>query len=134
MKKLIALLSIMLLVTACTSVSRSASKVGKAQPSISGTQWVLADNIKGKLPTLRIENGKISGNAGCNDYFGELRLTPDLGSFSASKIGATKMFCKNMSVEKNFLNMLSSANKYVVSGNSLELYKDGLLLMKLSKQ
>jgi hypothetical protein len=38
--------------------SSSASKVGKAQPSLAGTKWALADNVKGKIPTLNIEGEK----------------------------------------------------------------------------
>ncbi|WP_435525663.1 META domain-containing protein [Chryseobacterium indoltheticum] len=43
------------------------------------------------------------------------------------------MACANMSVEQNFLDMLNKANKYVVSGNTLELYQDNLLLLKFNK-
>ncbi|MEN2435981.1 META domain-containing protein [Weeksellaceae bacterium A-14] len=117
----------------CTATS-TVSKVGKSQPAISGTKWVLADQVKGKTPTLNIEGTKITGNAGCNNYFGEVVLNASSGGFSAGNVGATKMFCDNMSVEDNFLKMLSEANKYVVNGNTLELYKDGLLLLKLNKQ
>lgn len=116
----------------CTATS-STSKVGKAQPSIANSQWVLAESVKGKTPTLNLENGKLTGNAGCNNYFGEVVLNPSSGGFTAGKMGSTKMFCDNMSVEDNFLKVLSEANRYVVSGTTLELYKDGLLLMKLNK-
>lgn len=45
------------------------------------TEWVLADNVKGKSPSLAIGNGKVSGNAGCNSYNGELTLVPESGTF-----------------------------------------------------
>jgi hypothetical protein len=38
--------------------SPSASKVGKAQPALVNTKWTLADNVKGKIPTLNIEGRK----------------------------------------------------------------------------
>ncbi len=38
-----------------------------------------------------------------------------------------------MSVEKNFMDMVGKANKYVVTGNVLELYQDNLLLLKFNK-
>ena len=38
-----------------------------------------------------------------------------------------------MSVEQNFLKMLSEANRYVINGSVLELYKDNLLLLKFNK-
>ncbi|MGZ5197981.1 MAG: META domain-containing protein, partial [Kaistella sp.] len=55
-------------------------------------------------------------------------------NFSAKNVGATKMACENMEVESNFFSMLNEATKYVVSGNTLELYKGNLLLMKFNKQ
>jgi heat shock protein HslJ len=111
----------------------SASKVGKAQPSLSNTKWALADNVKGKIPTLNIEGEKITGNGGCNNYFGTAKVDPATGNFSAGQMGSTKMACDNMSVEQNFMDMVGKANKYVVSGNTLELYKDNLLLLKFNK-
>lgn len=117
----------------CGAMAGSASKVGKAQPSLAGTKWALADHVKGKTPTLNIEGEKISGNAGCNNYFGTAKLEPSSGNFSAGQMGSTKMACENMSVEKNFMDMMSKANKYVVNGNVLELYQDNLLLLKFNK-
>jgi heat shock protein HslJ len=48
-------------------------------------------------------------------------------------MGSTKMMCSNIGVEQNFMDMMGKANKYVVSGNTLELYKDNLLLLKFTK-
>lgn len=121
------------LVSCGTMSSSSASKVGKAQPSLAGTKWALADNVKGKIPTLNIEGEKISGNAGCNNYFGTAKVDPAMGNFSAGALGSTRMACDNMSVEKNFMDMVGKANKYVVTGNVLELYQDNLLLLKFNK-
>lgn len=116
-----------------TMSSASASKVGKAQPSLANTKWTLADNVKGKVPTLNIEGEKINGNGGCNNYFGTATISPSTGDFSAGQLGSTKMMCNNMSVEQNFMDMVGKANKYVISGNTLELYKDNLLLLKFNK-
>ncbi|MBW8523592.1 META domain-containing protein [Chryseobacterium chendengshani] len=118
----------------CGTMSNTASsKVGKAQPSISNSKWTLADNVKGKTPTLNIEGTKVNGNAGCNSYFGTLSSDAATGTFTASQLGSTKMACENMSVEQNFMSMMQKANKYVVSGNTLELYQDNLLLLKFNK-
>ncbi|MCW3162506.1 META domain-containing protein [Chryseobacterium oryctis] len=121
------------LVSCGTMSSPSASKVGKAQPSLANTKWTLVDNVKGKIPTLNIEGEKISGNAGCNNYFGTAKVDASTGDFAAGQMGSTRMACDNMSVEQNFLDMMGKANKYVVSGNTLELYKDNLLLLKFNK-
>lgn len=132
MKNLFLSIIAVLTVSSCTTLS-NVSKIGSKQVSITNTQWTLAETVKGKTPTLIIENNKLSGNAGCNNYFGTLMLDTTAGNFSASGIGATKMACENMETENNFLSMLQEANKYVVSGNTLELYKNNLLLMKLNK-
>lgn len=119
----------------CSAIpSLGKSKVGASQTNIVNTQWTLADNnLSGKKPTLIVENGKISGNAGCNNYFGNLVLDATAGNFNAEKIGSTRMACDNSASENNFLDMLDEADKYVVTGNTLELYKGNLLLLKFTK-
>lgn len=132
MKNLMMGLMASVVLFSCTATS-STSKAGKSQPSIATSKWVLADVVKGKTPTLNIEGGRVTGNAGCNNYFGDVILDTSKGGFTAEKVGATRMFCDNMSVEDNFMKVLNETNRYVVSGNTLELYKDGLLLVKFNK-
>lgn len=120
-------------VVSCSTLSNSSSKVGSTQPNISGTQWTLAGQVKGNKPTLIIESAKLSGNGGCNNYIGELVLDPTAGNFSAKNIGSTRKACEHMDEEGNFFTMLGATTKYVVTGNTLELYKDKLLLLKFTK-
>ena len=127
-------LSVFAVLAMASCSTMNTSKIGKSQANISNTKWVLADNVKGKTPTLNIENKRITGNGGCNNYFAELNLDATAGNFSAQNIGSTKMACDNMSVENNFFSTLSEVNKYVVSENTLELYKGNLLLLKFNKQ
>lgn len=134
MKNLIFAGLMMASLTACSTLAVNKSKVGTTQASINNTQWTLAEEVKGKTPTLVIENGKVSGNAGCNNYFGELFLNPAAGTVDVSRIGSTKMACPNLSEEMNYIKMLDEANKYVVNGNTLELYRDSLLLLKFVKR
>ena len=134
MKKLFLSVCTIAVLASCTTASNaSSSKVGKSQASISNTKWTLADNVKGKKPTLNIDGEKVNGNAGCNNYFGTLSVDAASGTFSAGQMGSTRMACDNMSVEQNFLNMMGKVNKYVVSGSTLELYQDNLLLLKFNK-
>ncbi len=134
MKKILLVCGIAAVLASCTTAtSAGSSKVGKTQPTLNNTKWSLADNVKGKTPTLQIEGEKINGNAGCNNYFGTVTMNASSESFSAGKVGSTKMACPNMSVEQNFLDMLQKANKYVINGDNLELYQDGLLLLKFHK-
>jgi len=132
MKNIFLSIFAIVILASCSSVATS-KKLGSTQPSLADTNWVLSDNVKGTTPSLKIENGKIMGNSGCNNFSGEVILNAANGSFSAGNLASTKKMCDNMGVETNFLQMLSQTNKYVVNGTTLELYKDNLLLMKLNK-
>ncbi|WP_018676501.1 META domain-containing protein [Riemerella columbina] len=134
MKKVLSILVLGLVLVSCGSVANS--KLGKTQAPIKNTDWILSGEKVGdsRTPTLRIENDRLSGNAGCNNYFSEVQLDESTGSFSTKSIGATKMACPNMDIEQNFFKMLNEANKYVSDGNTLELYKDNLLLMKFVRK
>ncbi len=132
MKKLLLIISTTALLASCSTVATS-SKAGKSQPNVTDTNWVLADQVKGDVPTLRLESARIGGNAGCNTFFSDASIDPSTGSFKAAAIASTKKMCPNMSVEQNYLKMLSEANRYVVNGSVLELYKDNLLLLKFNK-
>ena len=120
-------------IVSCSTMATSKSKVGKPQPNISNTQWTLADQVKGKKPTLVIESARITGNGGCNNYFGEVMIDRTVGNFMATNVGATKKMCEHMSEETTYFSMLGAATKYVVNGTTLELYKDNLLLLKFTK-
>ena len=132
MKKFLTAAAVSMLVASCTTTAGLPGKIAD-QPLLTGTEWRLADNVKGNIPTLIFEDQKISGNAGCNRYFGNVALNPATGGFSAGQIGSTKMACQNMDTETNFLNMLPKANRYRVSGNTLELFDNQLLLLKFNK-
>lgn len=133
MKKFFVTSMIALAIVSCTSRLGNSSKLGKTQASITGTQWVLADDLANK-PTLVIEQNKISGNAGCNNYFSDITIDTSAGNFIAKNIGSTRKLCKNMTSETSYLSVLQEVNKYVVTESTLELYKDNLLLLKFNKQ
>ncbi|ROI11143.1 META domain-containing protein [Epilithonimonas hominis] len=133
MKKFFVTSMIALAIVSCTSRLGNSSKLGKTQASITGTQWILADDITNR-PTLVIEQNRISGNAGCNNYFSEATIDTSAGNFSAKNIGSTRKMCNNMITETAYLEVLPKVNKYVVTESTLELYKDNLLLLKFTKQ
>jgi len=133
MKKLFYTSILALTIVSCTTRVGNASKLGKNQAPITGTQWVLADDVANK-PTLVIEQNRISGNAGCNSYFSDVTIDTSAGNFSAKAVGSTRKMCNNMTTETAYLEVLPQVNKYVVTENTLELYKDNLLLLKFNKQ
>ncbi|NNC69766.1 MAG: META domain-containing protein [Flavobacteriaceae bacterium] len=75
-----------------------------------------------KHPTLTFKDGKISGNAGCNNYSANYTTSGD--SISISTAVATKMYCTNMKIEKAFFDCLQKANSFKMSNDSLVLYDE----------
>lgn len=111
------------------------SKIGKRQESVINTKWTLVDNnlSTSKAPTLIIEGKRISGNGGCNNYFSDVIISAENGSFVVGDVASTKMACDNLMTEQSYFNVLEQANKYVINNGYLELYKDNLLLLKYRK-
>lgn len=132
MKNLFLAILALFVVVSCSTIG-SITKSAK-QPSLDGTSWQLANNVEGTTPTLLVESGKISGNAGCNNYFGSVSMNVQGGMFIPSGLGSTRKACANMQTETSFMSTLSAANRYVVSGSTLELYKDNLLLLKFNRK
>ena len=84
-----------------------------------------------KLPTLIFKDGKVSGNAGCNNYGGTFSVNGIHIKFE--KTFATKMYCTNMNVEKDFFKSLSQIKTYKLTDSKLTFYnKDNSELMSCS--
>lgn len=105
-----------------------------ATTSIENVTWHLKSisdkrtthTIKDKI-TLLIAKNKVSGNGGCNDYSGSLRMEGN--RFGVSKIIATEMYCdKTSPTEMKFLQALEAVSNYTIKDNQLILtYPDGKL-------
>ena len=85
------------------------------------------------MPTLNVENNRISGTGGCNNYFADVVLNAKNGSFVAGNVGSTRMACTNMTSEQNFFDLLAQVNRYDLNNGVLELYKDNLLLLRFNQ-
>lgn len=71
---------------------------------------------------------RISGNGGCNRYFGSYTLTNDRINFGP--LGSTRMACEpvRMGQEDRFFHALSTAERYELSnGELLIIYVSGTL-------
>jgi heat shock protein HslJ len=82
MKKIILCHVVLLSIVACTTVKNTGDTKPKAQASLENTHWTLAEQVKGKTPTIAIETEKINGTGGCNNYFGTVNWNKELGTFS----------------------------------------------------
>lgn len=115
---------------------------------LAGTSWlatfvntessdgtVSSSSIQAAQQTLSFSNdGKISGNAGCNEYFSNYEVDGNKLSFSA--IGSTKMFCGEglMAEESAFLLSLEKAASFRITGDSLQIFAaDGSTLISFSR-
>lgn len=60
------------------------------------------------MPTLSIylPDGKISGSAGCNRYFGSIDSVTDT-MIRFNEAGATKIACPDMSIERQYMDLLT---------------------------
>ncbi len=115
---------------------------------LAGTSWlatfvntessdgaVTSSSIQAAQQTMLFSNdSKISGNAGCNNYFANYEVEGNKLSLSA--IGSTKMFCGEglMAEETAFLTALEKASSYRISGDSLQIFAaDDTTLISFSR-
>lgn len=88
-------------------------------------QKVTAENFASKEPhlILKSEENRVTGNGGCNSFFGTYSLQTDVNRISFSKIGATRMACLQPTVESDFFNILETVDNYTVKNDTLQLNK-----------
>lgn len=85
-----------------------------------------------KVATMEIaQDGKVSGNAGCNTYRTSYTLEGDVLTFGPAM--STKMACPSLDGETKFLNHLSTPLQATISGSKLTLLKDGNMVLEFTK-
>ena len=111
-----------------------------------GTTWTLdslytADAVSSVIAGTTItavfgEDGRVSGSAGCNNYFGSYTVTES--SLSTSSIGSTRMNCPGtgiMQQENTYLASLGRTAGFSISGNRLSLADmHGATLLTFTKE
>jgi heat shock protein HslJ len=76
------------------------------------------------MMTLTLNNdGSLTGNDGCNNYFGSYTLsgttTPKGHGMTISNIGSTKKYCAGLAnQEQQYLNILSKTTTYDIDSTS----------------
>ena len=105
------------------------------RPSVAG-DWILrsmaVDDAAVNLPDgdleITIELGRISGNLGCNSFFGEIDAADD-GTLTIGAIGQTEMACPEdgrMDFESAYGRALSSVTAWAVDPDGLTLSGDAV--------
>lgn len=76
-----------------------------------------------KRPFLTINENKVSGNNGCNNFFSAIdSITTNKIYFSP--FGETRMMCNNMKIPDAFNKLISSVDAYFVRNNRLVFLKN----------
>ncbi len=114
-----------------TTILSYARIVPPAQEPLAGTNWTLdsfytGDAVSSVISGTTItavfnEEGRVSGSAGCNHYFGTYTVTGK--SLSISSIGSTRMNCSGRGVmlqESTYLASISKAASFTISGTRAE--------------
>jgi putative lipoprotein len=80
-----------------------------------------------KIPNLRFEAERVSGNDGCNNFSGG--YTRDEDSLKFGMLASTRMACPQIEgFEMIFNTMLSLVTRYRITGDRLDLFDDEKLL------
>lgn len=111
----------------CAQTPEQAGEGDKASQNTLTGQWQLVElmghPIKAeKAPNLEFnEEGRVSGFAGCNRFFGDVEVKGL--SIHFGQLGATMMACPDMQIESKFMQVLEKADNYSLGNDSLSLNK-----------
>lgn len=122
MKQLIPLITIFAIVL-------SACGPGTSQDPLAGTSWMLTSIgnqgvVPGSNVTLSFQDGRASGNAGCNSYGGEYQLKGD--TLKIEQLVSTLMACADSSMmdqETTYLEFLRNAQRFELADGQLQIYR-----------
>ena len=131
---------LVLLLSACSS-SNSAGSNSAGAAGLEGTSWVATD-LDGTLPisehepTLKFEDGQISGTTGCNQYGGSYQI--DGNSIEFGELFNTEMACVDpaglMDQEQQYLELLRSVNRFELVDGELTLFIDQQAALRLRRE
>ncbi len=100
----------------------------KEKPELTGKNWKLimlnGDSVKSETKQpfmiLYTEGKRVSGNTGCNNFFGTYELSNQNG-IKFSTLGMTKMACVGDNPEKEYTDALEKASNYSLTATELIL-------------
>ena len=121
----LSLLVFALVFTSCDETKRVIDVAGNVQ--LSGDYTVTnveGTSISATKPTITFAalSSRASGNAGCNNYFGDYTITNN--TLTLDELAATKKMCGEdaMQVEDKFLETMNKVGGYRIQDNVLTLY------------
>lgn len=121
-------LQISIFTYSCKAAKNSTLATNDSISVVEGT-WVLdefegkpaSESFKGKIPFMVLDftENKISGNSGCNSYFGSFVL--DNNTLKTSSIASTLMLCMEDNKEKEFLQIFENPKEIIVVDSKLSM-------------
>jgi heat shock protein HslJ len=128
MMKYIYSLAAIILVAGCTDSGQS------GHTPLLGTTWNLVELNNSKIehpgpqvPHLRFETDKLTGNDGCNNFFGAYTL--DGNKLKFGMLASTRMACPQINeLDIEFNKVISITSSYTISSDKLELFEEDKLL------
>lgn len=92
----------------------------------------LATLFATQMPTMEITaDGKVAGNAGCNNY--RSTYTLDNNTVTFGPVMSTKMACPGLQGEQLFTSLLTTPLQAALDGNKLTFSKEGNVVLELTK-
>jgi heat shock protein HslJ len=117
----------------------------EARATLDGNAWSITAYLDGRqgfvdLPsdaalTLTFENGRASGQAGCNSF--QTTYEIDANTLKFAPIATTRRMCPAtlMVQERDLLEAIASANRWVIEGNVLHLWRaDGVRVLTANRR
>ena len=135
----ITLLAATLILTGC-GCKTSKKSVAKEQYPLVGTQWNLTRLDGAEIgadfalrPFITFDTaGAVQGNLGCNSFFGTYSINKK-HKMTLEFEGATKRLCKQMEVEKQFMQALKrDITRYEIEGEELILFAGDKEVMRFT--
>ena len=108
---------------------------------LTGRNWKLImldgksvrSNAKQPFMILNTKENRVSGNTGCNNFFGTYELI-DKNGIKFSSMGMTKMACIGDNPEEEYMDVLAKTTNYILTVNELILKdKNGKSLAKFEE-
>jgi heat shock protein HslJ len=134
MKKLLLILSVVMLQLACGTSRKTTTELNGNWELVifPASTKTLSEIFTMKRPEIQLENGRLTGSTGCNRMNGTYTASGtslEIGN----NLAITKMGCPNYD-ENIFIEALNKVNRFQVKDNQLMLMQDSVTVMTFAKQ
>lgn len=128
-----------LALAACHPATPGAAPGSTSSPSLTGREWRLVElggrpagaGAQDRAATLRLEDGRASGFAGCNRFSGGYET--DGSRLTFSPLAATRMACEQgMQLERDYLAALEATRTFRLTPQGLELLGESGVLARFA--